>query len=70
VAFGLIGPVSTVAPVVLYALVRAWSPSLVAEHHTAPSLMDEGIPPALAGWAVSIGSSVRAPAADAHVIDA
>jgi hypothetical protein len=59
VAFGLIGLVSTVATVVLYALVRAWSPSLVAEHHAPPSLMDEGITPALAcgagiDWVLSL----------------
>jgi putative ABC transport system ATP-binding protein len=45
--------------------VSAWSPSLVAEHHAPPSLMDEGITPALACGAGSIGFSVRAPAADA-----
>jgi putative ABC transport system ATP-binding protein len=65
VAFGLIGLVSTVATVVLYALVRAWSPSLVAEHHAPPSLMDEGITPALACGAGSIGFSVCSPAVEA-----
>jgi putative ABC transport system ATP-binding protein len=45
--------------------VSAWSPSLVAEHHAPPSLMDEGITPALACGAGSIGFSVCSPAVEA-----
>jgi hypothetical protein len=51
-----------VAPIVLYALVRAWSTSLVTEHHTAPNFMDEGITPALPAGRDRLGSqSARRP---------